>query len=125
MMQKLNSNYFPIAPTSLVRFKTVHGDVHTGKYDFNDIGARRWFDENGCEYTSNLIDEWEDLEPVSIKEYTVKAQVEIHCKATCKEEAEVIMHNCIASWSERKFVSSINIEIQQVREKEASNCNII
>lgn len=62
-MKKLNSTYFPLAsPNTKVKFKTKEGETHTGRYDFNETNARRWFDENDNQYTSDLIDEWEELE---------------------------------------------------------------
>ena len=58
-MKKLNETFFPHAGMKNLRFKTVDGCIHSGKYDFNETGARRWFDEYDNQYTSDLVNEWE------------------------------------------------------------------
>ena len=49
-----------------VKFKTTEGKTHTGIYDFNGYSQRRWFDEDNYEYTSDMIDEWEEIEGIAI-----------------------------------------------------------
>lgn len=60
-MQKLDNNYFPHAGMKDLRFRTVDGTLHTGRYDFNEIWARRWIDENNTQYTSDEVLEWEEV----------------------------------------------------------------
>lgn len=62
-MQKLDyeKNSFPVTGMRNLRFKTSDGVIHIGRYDFNDIGGRRWFDEKGREYTSDMVTEWEEM----------------------------------------------------------------
>ena len=59
-MKKLTMEYFPVAGMN-VKFITKLGTTHNGRYGFNVQMARRWFDEDNNEYTSNFIDSWEEL----------------------------------------------------------------
>lgn len=59
-MEKLTSAHFPISKMN-VRFITKDNKIHIGRYDFNYLMQRRWFDEFGNEYTSDLVDSWELL----------------------------------------------------------------
>lgn len=43
--------------------------------------------------------------------YTVKAELKAHVKATCKEEAEIILHNCISIFQEEEYCTSIDTKI--------------
>lgn len=58
-MQKLSNTHFPITKTS-VRFKLSDGTILNGRYDFNNLMMRRWIDSDGNEYTSDLVDSWEE-----------------------------------------------------------------
>ena len=49
----------PITKTKYT-FTTKDGVKHNGVYDFNNLAQRRFFDENGKEYTSNDIQSWEE-----------------------------------------------------------------
>lgn len=63
-MKQLSNIYFPVAGMKNLRFKTKDGIIHTGYYDFNNLSARRWFDnESGNQYESykNVI-EWEEID---------------------------------------------------------------
>lgn len=59
-MKKLSKNHFPITKMN-VKFITKDYKIHIGKYDFNSLMQRRWFDNEGNEYTSDLVDSWESL----------------------------------------------------------------
>lgn len=59
-MKPLSNTYFPVAGMKNLRFKTIDGKVHTGYYDFNENCQRRWFDENGNQYTSADIIMWKE-----------------------------------------------------------------
>lgn len=61
-MKPLSKDYFPVAGMKNLRFKTIDGKVHTSYYDFNETSARRWFDENGNQYTSAEVVMWEEKE---------------------------------------------------------------
>ena len=55
---RLDDNNFPHAGMSNLVFETVDGQIHNGRYDFNQTGARRWIDNNGNEFTSDLVINW-------------------------------------------------------------------
>jgi hypothetical protein len=38
--------------------------------------------------------------------YTVEANVKAYVKATCKKEAEIILHNCISIFPEKEYCNS-------------------
>ena len=61
-MKPLSKDYFPVAGMNNLRFITKDGQTHNGKYDFNETSARRWFDENGNQYTSADVIMWEEKE---------------------------------------------------------------
>ena len=42
-----------------VKFITKDNFTHYGRYDFNSLMQRRWIDNDGNEYTSDLVDSWE------------------------------------------------------------------
>ena len=54
-LKTLSTNNFPVTK-SLIIFKLKSGEIHVGRYDYNDYYGRRWFDENKNEYTSDKID---------------------------------------------------------------------
>ena len=47
--------------------------------------------------------------------YTVEANVKAYVKATCKEEAEIILHNCISIFPEEEYCDSIETKIVSVK----------
>ena len=57
-MKKLTENNFPITKMK-VKFITKDNFTHYGRYDFNSLMQRRWIDNDGNEYTSDLVDSWE------------------------------------------------------------------
>ncbi len=57
-MKKLNSKHFPHVGSHNLVFKLKDGTILCGRYDFNSDMARRWIDDDGNEYTSDLIEEW-------------------------------------------------------------------
>lgn len=59
-MQKLSFNNFPVAGMANLIFRTKDGILHQGSYLFNDLMQRRWIDSDGNEYTSDMVDEWEE-----------------------------------------------------------------
>ena len=64
-MKKLDNKCFPTVGMKCLRFKLKDGRILHGRYDFNSESARRWIDDDGNEYTSDLVDEWE--EPIKIE----------------------------------------------------------
>jgi len=57
----LTSKHFPCAGMKNLRFVLKDGTVLDGKYDFNSTMARRWIDNNGNEYTSNLVYKYKQM----------------------------------------------------------------
>ena len=58
----ISENHFPTVNLDLKRvWKLKDGTVCQGKYCFNSMCARRWIDDNGNEYTSNMISEYYDV----------------------------------------------------------------
>jgi len=45
------------------------------------------------------------------QDYIVEANVKAYVKATCKEEAEIILHNCITIFPEEKYCDLIETKI--------------
>lgn len=63
-MIKLGDNLGVDAPFSgpeLLAFKLKSGEVLKGKYDWTETFARRWIAEDGREFTSDLVVEWDYL----------------------------------------------------------------
>ena len=58
-MNKLNYDCFPSVSSRSISFKTKTGLIFHGKYCFNKYNQRRWITDDGEEYSSNVIDEWE------------------------------------------------------------------
>lgn len=59
--KKLDEHCFPHAGMLNLAFKLKDGRILTGRYGFNDTYARRWIDEDGNEYSSNLVESWAQL----------------------------------------------------------------
>lgn len=55
---KLNSENFPHAGYDDIVFETQDGELHKGKYGFNETNARRWIDVDGNKYDSSMVDNW-------------------------------------------------------------------
>lgn len=53
----------PHAGSTNLIFRTKDGILHRGRYVFKDfnINQPKWIDQVGNEYTSDMVDEWEDL----------------------------------------------------------------
>lgn len=51
----------PFSGPELLIFKLKTGEVLKGKYYWNETFARRWIAEDGREFTSDLVAEWEYL----------------------------------------------------------------
>ena len=61
-MKQLSMVFFPVVGMKNLKFITKDGKTHIGKYDFNESMARRWFDKNGNQYTSDNVIMWEEKE---------------------------------------------------------------
>lgn len=57
-MDALSDTHFPITGTENITFKTLNGEIHHGKYDFNLLMQRRWIDDEGNEFQSDEVSDW-------------------------------------------------------------------
>ncbi len=59
-MKNLNDKCFPAVGTKNLIFKLKDGRILRGKYDFNDTADMKWIANDGNEYSSDLVVEWEE-----------------------------------------------------------------
>ena len=62
IFQPISENHFPGVNPNLIRvWKLKDGTIRQGKYRFNSTCARRWIDDGGNEYTSDMVAGYYDL----------------------------------------------------------------